>query len=130
MQERLEREYGMDLITTAPTVVYQVVLRDGSIVEIENPSKLPDPAKIEEIREPIILATIIVPQDYVGPVMTLCNQKRGTQKNMQYAGRQVILTYEMPLNEIVNIDGLTLAVSRAGVRSTEGTHKRSLWASA
>ena len=101
VQERLEREYGMDLITTAPTVVYQVLLRDGSIVEIENPSKLPDPAKIEEIREPIILATIIVPQDYVGPVMTLCNQKRGTQKNMQYAGRQVILTYEMPLNEIV-----------------------------
>src|SRR5262245_57939891 len=101
VQERLEREYGMDLITTAPTVVYQVVLRDGSIVEIENPSKLPDPSKIEEIREPIILATIIMPQDYVGPVMTLCNQKRGTQKNMQYAGRQVILTYEMPLNEIV-----------------------------
>ena len=101
VQERLEREYGMELITTAPTVVYQVVLRDGSIVEIENPSKLPDPAKIEEIREPIILASIIVPQDYVGPVMTLCNQKRGAQKNMQYAGRQVILTYEMPLNEIV-----------------------------
>ena len=101
VQERLEREYGMELITTAPTVVYQVVLRDGSLVEIENPSKLPDPSKIEEIREPIILATIIVPQDYVGPVMTLCNQKRGAQKNMQYAGRQVILTYEMPLNEIV-----------------------------
>ncbi len=101
VQERLEREYGMDLITTAPTVVYQVVMRDGEVVEIENPSKLPDPSKIEEIREPIILATIIVPQDYVGPVMTLCNQKRGVQKNMQYTGRQVILTYEMPLNEIV-----------------------------
>ncbi|RPI46352.1 MAG: elongation factor 4 [Betaproteobacteria bacterium] len=101
VQERLEREYGMDLITTAPTVVYQVVLRDGEMVEIENPSKLPDPSKIEEIREPIIRATIIVPQDYVGPVMTLCNQKRGVQKNMQYTGRQVILTYEMPLNEIV-----------------------------
>jgi GTP-binding protein LepA len=101
VQERLEREYGMDLITTAPTVVYQVLLRDGELVEIENPSKLPDPSKIEEIREPIIKATIIMPQDYVGPVMTLCNQKRGTQKNMQYSGRQVILTYEMPLNEIV-----------------------------
>jgi GTP-binding protein LepA len=101
VQERLEREYGMDLITTAPTVVYRVLLRDGREIEIENPSKLPDPSKIEEIREPIILATIIVPQDYVGPVMTLCNQKRGVQKNMQYSGRQVILTYEMPLNEIV-----------------------------
>jgi GTP-binding protein LepA len=101
VQERLEREYGMDLITTAPTVVYRVLLRDGQEIEIENPSKLPDPSKIEEIREPIILATIIVPQDYVGPVMTLCNQKRGVQKNRQYSGRQVILTYEMPLNEIV-----------------------------
>ena len=101
VQERLEREYGMDLITTAPTVVYQVVLRDGELIEIENPSKLPDASKIEEIREPIIRATIILPQDYVGPVMTLCNQKRGVQKNMQYTGRQVILTYEMPLNEIV-----------------------------
>ena len=101
VQERLEREYGMELITTAPTVVYQVILRDGERVEIENPSKLPDLSKIEEIREPIIRATIIVPQDYVGPVMTLCNLKRGVQKNMQYTGRQVILTYEMPLNEIV-----------------------------
>ncbi|MPZ42869.1 MAG: elongation factor 4 [Betaproteobacteria bacterium] len=101
VQERLEREYGMDLITTAPTVVYRVLLRDGEEIEIENPSKLPDASKIEEIREPIILATIIMPQDYVGPVMTLCNQKRGVQKNMQYSGRQVILTYEMPLNEIV-----------------------------
>ena len=101
VQERLEREYGMELITTAPTVVYQVLLRDGSTIEIENPSKLPDPSRIEEIREPIILATIIVPEIYVGPVMTLCNQKRGVQRNMQYSGRQVILAYEMPLNEIV-----------------------------
>ncbi len=101
VQERLEREYDMDLITTAPTVVYQIMLRDGELVQIENPSKLPDPSKIEEIREPIIEATIILPQDYVGQVMTLCNQKRGVQKNMQYTGRQVILTYEMPLNEIV-----------------------------
>ena len=101
VQERLEREYDMELITTAPTVVYQVKTRDGTVFEIENPSKLPDPSKIEEIREPIIRATIIMPQEYVGPVMTLCTQKRGTQVNMQYVGRQVILTYDMPLNEIV-----------------------------
>jgi len=101
VQERLEREYDMDLITTAPTVVYQVRQKDGTVFDIENPSKLPDPSKIEEIREPIIRATIIMPQEYVGPVMTLCEQKRGTQVNMQYVGRQVILTYDMPLNEIV-----------------------------
>jgi GTP-binding protein LepA len=101
VQERLEREYGMDLITTAPTVVYQIVMRDGSIVEIENPSRMPDPSKVEEIREPIITATILVPQEYVGSVITLCISKRGTQKNMQYMGRQVMLTYEMPLNEVV-----------------------------
>src|ERR1700675_4746493 len=101
VQERLEREYDMDLITTAPTVIYQVLLRDGTLIEIDNPSKLPDPSKIEEIREPIIRATIIMPQEYVGPVMTLCEQKRGVQVNMHYVGRQVILTYDMPLNEIV-----------------------------
>ncbi len=101
VQERLEREYNMDLITTAPTVVYEVVMRDGTVEEIENPSRMPDPSKIEEIREPIITATILVPQDYVGAVMTLCNQKRGVQRDMQYAGRQVMLTYEMPLNEVV-----------------------------
>jgi GTP-binding protein LepA len=101
VQERLEREYDMDLITTAPTVVYQVQMRDGTMIEIENPSKLPDLSKIEEIREPIITATILVPQDYVGAVMTLCNGKRGTQRNMQYMGRQVLLTYELPLNEVV-----------------------------
>ncbi len=101
VQERLEREYDMNLITTAPTVVYQVVMRDGTLLEVENPSRLPDPSKIEEIREPIITATILVPQDYVGPVITLCTQKRGSQKNMQYSGRQVVLTYELPLNEIV-----------------------------
>jgi GTP-binding protein LepA len=76
-------------------------LRDGSVIEIENPSKLPDPSKIAEIREPIILAKILLPQEYVGPVLTLCNQKRGAQRNMQYVGRQVILTYELPLNEVV-----------------------------
>ena len=101
VQERLEREYSMNLITTAPTVVYQVMMRDGSIIEIENPSKLPDLSKIEEIREPIITATILVPQEYVGSVITLCINKRGIQKNMQYMGRQVMLTYDIPLNEVV-----------------------------
>ncbi|MCC6160866.1 MAG: elongation factor 4 [Nitrosomonas sp.] len=101
VQERLEREYDMDLITTAPTVVYQVLLRDGKILEIENPSKLPDLSNIEEIREPIITTTILVPEEYVGAVMTLCTGKRGIQKNMQYMGRQVMLAYEMPLNEVV-----------------------------
>ena len=101
VQERLEREYDMDLITTAPTVVYQVVLREGTVQEIENPSKMPDPARIEEIREPIITASIIVPQDYVGPVITLCTQKRGVQRDLHYIGRQVVLTYELPLNEVV-----------------------------
>jgi GTP-binding protein LepA len=101
VQERLEREYDMDLITTAPTVVYQVAMGDGTLVEVENPSRLPDASKIEEIREPIITATILVPSDYLGPVMTLCTGKRGVQKNMQYMGRQVMLTYELPLNEVV-----------------------------
>jgi GTP-binding protein LepA len=101
VQERLEREYDMDLITTAPTVVYEVLMKDGTLEEIENPSRMPDPSKIEEIREPMITSTILVPQDYVGAVMTLCNQKRGMQRDMQYAGRQVMLTYELPLNEVV-----------------------------
>jgi GTP-binding protein LepA len=101
VQERLEREYGMNLITTAPTVIYEVLLRDGTVQEIENPSRLPDVSKIEEIREPIITTSILLPQDYVGAVITLCTSKRGVQKNMQYLGRQVILTYEMPLNEVV-----------------------------
>jgi GTP-binding protein LepA len=101
VQERLEREYDMDLITTAPTVIYQVLLRDGTVIEIENPSKLPDLSRVEEIREPIITATILMPQEYVGPVITLCTEKRGTQKNMQYLGRQVMLTYELPMAEVV-----------------------------
>jgi GTP-binding protein LepA len=101
VQERLEREYDMELITTAPTVVYEVLMRDGSLIKVENPARMPDPSKIEEIREPIITTTIFVPQEYLGAVMTLCNGKRGTQKNMQYHGRQVMLTYEMPLNEVV-----------------------------
>ncbi len=101
VQERLEREYDMDLITTAPTVVYEVVMQDGTMEEVENPARMPDPSKIAEIREPVITATMLLPQDYVGPVITLCNQKRGVQVDMQYSGRPVVLTYEMPLNEVV-----------------------------
>jgi GTP-binding protein LepA len=101
VQERLEREYDMDLITTAPSVVYEVLLRDGTVVQVENPSKLPDPAKIEEIREPIVHVTIFVPQEYVGAVITLCTGKRGVQTNLAYHGRQVHLHYDLPLAEIV-----------------------------
>ncbi|MGQ9724207.1 MAG: translation elongation factor 4 [Tepidimonas sp.] len=101
VQERLEREFDQDLITTAPSVVYQVVKGNGEIVMVENPSRMPEPSKIQEIREPIVAVHIYLPQDFVGPVMTLCNQKRGVQLNMAYHGKQVMLTYEMPLAEIV-----------------------------
>jgi GTP-binding protein LepA len=101
VQERLEREYDMDLITTAPTVVYEVILRDGTALLVENPAKMPDFSRIAEIREPIISTTVFAPQEYVGAIMTLCTQKRGVQKNMQYHGRQVMLTYELPLSEVV-----------------------------
>ncbi len=101
VQERLEREFDMDLITTAPTVVYQILTKSNEVIEIENPSKLPEQNKIEEIREPMIKANILVPNDYLGNVIILCNEKRGVQLNMQYMGRQVMLTYEMPLNEVV-----------------------------
>ena len=101
VQERLEREFDMDLITTAPTVVYQVVLLNGDLMRVENPAKLPDLSKIAEIREPIITATIFLPQEYVGPVITLCNQKRGAQVDMRYHGRQVQLIYDLPMNEVV-----------------------------
>jgi GTP-binding protein LepA len=101
VQERLEREYNMDLITTAPTVVYEVLMRDGAVEKIENPARMPEASRIEEIREPIITTTLFLPQEYVGAVITLCTSKRGVQRNMQYAGRQVVLTYEMPLNEVV-----------------------------
>ena len=101
VQERLEREFNMNLITTAPTVVYEVLMKDGTVQQIENPSKLPDLSKVEEVREPIITATIFLPQDYVGPVITLCNQKRGVQVDMRYHGRQVQLIYDMPMNEVV-----------------------------
>jgi GTP-binding protein LepA len=101
VQERLEREYDMDLITTAPTVVYEVLMRDGSVERIENPARLPDPGRIEEVREPIVTVTVFVPQEYVGSVITLCTGKRGVQTNLAYHGKQVHLTYELPMNEIV-----------------------------
>ena len=101
VQERLEREFDQDLITTAPSVVYQVELNDGTVMLVENPSKMPDLGQIREIREPIVTVHLYMPQDYVGPVMTLANQKRGMQLNMAYHGRQVMLTYDMPLAEIV-----------------------------
>ncbi|MET3178822.1 elongation factor 4 [Variovorax gossypii] len=101
VQERLEREFDQDLITTAPSVVYQVVKNDGEVIMVENPSKMPDVGKMAEIREPIVTVHLYMPQEYVGSVMTLANQKRGVQMNMAYHGRQVMLTYEMPLGEIV-----------------------------
>ena len=101
VQERLEREYNMDLITTAPSVVYEVLQTDGTVVHVENPSKLPPVDKIDEIREPIDTVTIFVPDEYVGAVMKLCQDKRGIQTNLAYHGRQVHLTYELPLAEIV-----------------------------
>ena len=101
VQERLEREFDQDLITTAPSVVYQVVAVDGEVKMVENPSKMPDQGRLDEVREPIVTVHLYMPQDYVGAVMTLANQKRGVQMNMAYHGRQVMLTYEMPLAEIV-----------------------------
>jgi GTP-binding protein LepA len=101
VQERLEREFDQDLITTAPSVVYQVVRGDGEVLMVENPSKMPDVGRIQEIREPIVTVHLYMPQEYVGPVMTLANLKRGAQVNMAYHGKQVMLTYDMPLGEIV-----------------------------
>jgi GTP-binding protein LepA len=101
VQERLEREYGMHLITTAPSVIYEVHLRDGTVEQVSNPARLPDPASIAEIREPVIATTVFVPHEYVGPVMTLCTQKRGTQTNLHYSARHVVLSYDLPLNEVV-----------------------------
>jgi len=101
VQERLEREYGMSLITTAPSVVYEVKLRSGEVQQVSNPARLPDPGTIEEIREPIIATKIFVPQEYVGPVITLCTNKRGVQTNMHYSARHVVLSYDLPLNEVV-----------------------------
>src|SRR5215210_4993975 len=101
VQERLEREFDQDLITTAPSVVYEVQLNNGDVLKIENPSRMPDLGRIAEIREPIVTVQLYMPQEYVGPVMTLANQKRGNQVNMAYHGRQVLITYDMPLAEIV-----------------------------
>jgi len=101
VQERLEREYGLELITTAPTVVYEVLTTDGEVINIDNPARMPDLARIQEIREPIIEARILMPQAYIGTVMTLCIQKRGNRKAVQYLGRQAMMTFELPLNEVV-----------------------------
>eukprot|EP01133_Synstelium_polycarpum_P003962 gene3962-4587_t len=100
-EERLEREFDMDLITTAPTVVYEVIQRDGTLINVDNPSKMPDPSRIEEVREPIVTVNLYMPQEYVGSVITLCIAKRGIQMDMSYHGRQVKLVYEMPMAEIV-----------------------------
>ena len=101
VQERLEREFDMDIITTAPSVVYEVLQRDGTVIHIESPSRMPEVGKLEEVREPIVTVTLFMPQEYVGAVMTLCNSKRGNQLDMTYHGRQVHLHYEIPLAEIV-----------------------------
>jgi GTP-binding protein LepA len=101
VQERLEREYDLNLITTAPTVVYEVLTTGGDVLLVDNPANLPPVDRIAEVREPIINADILVPQEYLGNVMTLCIEKRGVQKKMHYAGRQVALSFELPLNEVV-----------------------------
>jgi GTP-binding protein LepA len=101
VQERLEREYDLSLITTAPTVVYEVLDKKGNVLKVDNPSKLPDAGQIEELREPIIVANILLPQEYVGNVIGLCVEKRGVQRKMLYVGNQVSLEYEMPMNEVV-----------------------------
>jgi GTP-binding protein LepA len=101
VQERLEREYDLDLITTAPTVIYEIELNDGSEIQIHNPAALPEPGKFREVREPIIEAHILVPQGHLGNVINLCIEKRGMQKNLQYLGGQVQLVYELPMNEVV-----------------------------
>ncbi|HEX6690916.1 MAG TPA: translation elongation factor 4 [Burkholderiales bacterium] len=101
VQERLEREYDMSLITTAPSVVYEVTLRDGAVQQVSNPSRLPPVETIEEFREPIMACKIFVPQEYVGPVISLCTDKRGTQTNMHYSARHVVISYDLPLNEVV-----------------------------
>ena len=99
--ERLQREHGIELLATAPTVVYEILLKNNEIIEIENPSKYPDPSSIEEVREPIAHTTILVPEDYVGNVISLCVERRGSQKSLRYVGGQIELVYEMPMNEIV-----------------------------
>mgnify|MGYP003295875713 CR=1 FL=1 len=101
VQERLEREYDLNLVTTAPTVIYEVLLTDGTVLPLDNPAKLPPPNRLQEIREPIILATILTPPDYVGNIITLCEEKRGSQQGIQYLGSQVQISYELPMAEVV-----------------------------
>jgi GTP-binding protein LepA len=101
VQERLEREHGLSLLSTAPTVIYEIELNDGTVLAIENPAQLPDMAEVREIREPIILASILVPQEFLGNVITLCIERRGKQKRLQYLGRQIALEFELPLAEVV-----------------------------
>ncbi|AKX44114.1 elongation factor 4 [Thiopseudomonas alkaliphila] len=101
IQERLEREYDLDLITTAPTVVFETVMKNGDIIYVDNPSRMPDPANIQEMREPIVKATILVPQEHLGSVITLCVEKRGVQTDMQFMGNQVQVCYDLPMNEVV-----------------------------
>ncbi len=102
VQERLEREYNLELISTAPTVIYQIINTKGETVMIDNPSRLPPPQQIKQMFEPIVRANILVPQDYLGPIITLCVERRGTQVNMTYSGRQVSVTYDLPMNEVVS----------------------------
>jgi GTP-binding protein LepA len=101
IQERLSREFNLDLITTAPSVVYEVVLTDGSELQLHNPADLPDPVKIEEIREPWIKATILTPDDYLGAILKLCQERRGIQTNLSYVGNRAMVEYDLPLNEVV-----------------------------
>jgi len=101
IQERLEREYDLDLVTTAPTVIYELLLTNGDVVKIDSPSKLPDPGSVKEMREPIVEANILVPQEYLGQVIGLCVEKRGVQKNMNFVGNQVQVSYELPMAEVV-----------------------------
>jgi GTP-binding protein LepA len=101
VQERLEREYDLNLITTAPTVVYEILKTDGTTMQLDNPAKLPSSPQVEEIREPIIVANILTPPDYIGNVITLCEEKRGVQRSIQYLATQVQISYELPLAEVV-----------------------------
>jgi len=124
IQERLEREYDLDLITTAPTVVYELLLKNGEIVQVDNPSDLPDSSKVEEFREPIADVNILVPQEFLGNVITLCVEKRGVQKNMQFMGKQVSLHYEIPLSEVVLDFFDKLKSTSRGYASLDYTFKR------
>ncbi|MCG8672259.1 MAG: translation elongation factor 4 [Pseudomonadales bacterium] len=124
IQERLEREYNLDLITTAPTVIYELMLKNGEVVTVDNPSDLPDPSKVEEFREPIADVNILVPQDYLGNVITLCVEKRGVQKNLQFMGTQVAVHYEVPMSEVVLDFFDKLKSTSRGYASLDYTFKR------